>query len=65
MPNKNKITLIEKDKTENKTNSYITNPFSIKIINQVFALPSLVNRLYIGKYLPTFKRASPKTAPLA
>jgi hypothetical protein len=56
MPNKNKITLIEKDKTENKTNSYITNPFSIKIINQVFALPSLVNRLYIGKYLPTFKR---------
>jgi len=39
---------IEKDKIENETNGYITDPFStkdIKITNQVFALPSLVNRL--------------------
>jgi len=42
------ITNIEDDKIENETNGYITNPFStkdIKITNQVFALPSLVNRL--------------------
>jgi len=44
----NNITEIEKDEIENETNGYITNPFStkdIKITNQVFALPSLVNRL--------------------
>ncbi len=42
------FTKIENDKIENETNGYITNPFStkdIKITNQVFALPSLVNRL--------------------
>lgn len=47
MPNED-ITNIEDDKIENETNGYITNPFStkdIKITNQVFALPSLVNRL--------------------
>ena len=39
---------IEDDKEENDRNGYISNPFStkdIKITNQVFALPSLVNRL--------------------
>jgi len=39
---------IENDKIENETNGYITDPFStkdIKITNQVYALPSLVNRL--------------------
>ena len=43
-----KLVEIEDDKIENETNGYITNPFStkyIKITNQVFALPSLVNRL--------------------
>lgn len=47
MQNENTIE-IEDDKVKNETDGYITNPFStkdIKITNQVFALPSLVNRL--------------------
>jgi hypothetical protein len=48
MFDKEEVTTIEKDKIENETNGYITNPFStkdIKITNQVFALPSLVTKL--------------------
>ena len=48
MAEDNRHTSIEEDKVESETNGYITNPFStkdIKITNQVFALPSLVNRL--------------------
>ena len=48
MSEKEGETTIEQDKIINETDGYITNPFStkdIKITNQVFALPSLVNRL--------------------